>query len=113
MTRAADLPPGMTTAELTELAARIDAELTRRALAEQPARTGRDVVEEKPAPQGHYRRELVNCGKERCGKCAGGRPSHGPYWYHYARRNGRLTSRYIGKILPGADPGQDPLPDTD
>lgn len=39
-------------------------------------------------------------GKERCKKCEKG-PSHGPYWYHYVRRGGRLTSRYIGKELPG------------
>jgi hypothetical protein len=25
---------------------------------------------------------------------------HGPYWYLYFRRNGKLTSRYIGKMIP-------------
>jgi len=25
---------------------------------------------------------------------------HGPYWYLYFRRNGKLTSRYIGKTSP-------------
>ncbi len=43
--------------------------------------------------------EMVKCGKDRCKKCAKG-PSHGPYWYLYFRRNRKLTSRYIGKIIP-------------
>jgi hypothetical protein len=39
---------------------------------------------------------MVKCGKNRCRKCAKG-PAHGPYWYLYFRRNGKLTSKYIGK----------------
>jgi hypothetical protein len=91
-------------AELGELAAAIEAELTRRALAGQAVTGGRAVVEERPAPGGCYRLEFVRCGK--CGRCAEG-PAHGPYWYLYTRRGGRLTSRYIGKQLPavGAAPG--------
>ena len=90
-----------TTEELEVLAAKIEAELTRRELQDAEAPAGRQAVEERPAPggAGTYRRELVDCGKERCKKCQGG-PSHGPYWYHYFRRGGKLTSRYIGKDLP-------------
>ena len=32
-------------------------------------------------------------------KCERGE-SHGPCWYLYFRRNGKLTSRYIGKTIP-------------
>ena len=86
-------------AELGELAEAIEAELTRRALDGQAATVGRAVVEERPAPGGCYRLELVRCGK--CRLCAEG-PAHGPYWYLYLRRGGRLVSRYIGKQLPTA-----------
>lgn len=91
-----------TTAELEKAAGRIEAELARRELEERTPPANREVVEEKPAPRGTYRLELVNCGKDRCKKCVGG-PSHGPYWYHYFRRGGRLTSRYVGKNLLGYD----------
>jgi hypothetical protein len=42
---------------------------------------------------------MVRCGKDRCKKCAQG-SGHGPYWYLYFPRNGKLLSRYIGKVLP-------------
>jgi hypothetical protein len=57
------------------------------------------VVEEKPAHAGTLRLEMVRCGKDRCKKCAQG-SGHGPYWYLYFPRNGKLLSRYIGKVLP-------------
>ena len=50
--------------------------------------------------RGTLRREKVSCGKKACKKCADG-PSHGPYWYLYYYRNGKLASRYLGKNLPG------------
>ena len=90
-----------TAAELEELAARVEAELTRRELETDETSVGRQTVEERPAPRGCYRSEMVRCGKERCKKCAEG-PGHGPYWYHYFRKNGRLTSRYVGKNLPAS-----------
>lgn len=64
----------------------------------------RATVAEQPDPAdpgGCYRLELVSCGKDRCTRCAGG-PAHGPYWYRYYRRNGKLVSRYVGKNLPAA-----------
>jgi hypothetical protein len=84
-------------AQLGELADAIEAELIRRALADQPSPGERAVVEERATPGGCYRLELVRCGK--CKRCADG-PAHGPYWYLYYRRGGRLASRYIGKQLP-------------
>lgn len=88
-----------TTLELEALKNRIEGELTRPELAEREPPEGREVVEESPASTGTLRLEMVNCGKERCGKCPEGL-GHGPYWYLYFRRNGKLTSRYIGKTTP-------------
>jgi len=59
-----------------------------------------------------YQRMFVLCGKERCRKgCAGGRASHGPYWYakHWLAprgkaaldgKPGRTKTVYVGKHLP-------------
>jgi hypothetical protein len=85
-----------TTAELEGLRNSIEAELARRELAEREPTLGRQVVEERPATAGTLRLEMVKCGKDRCKKCERGE-GHGPYWYLYFRRNGKLTSRYIGK----------------
>lgn len=60
----------------------------------------RQTVEERPAPAGCYRLELVRCGK--CSRCEKG-PVHGPYWYWYGRIRGRARSRYIGKQLRPVD----------
>ena len=87
------------TAELEALKNRVEAELTRRELAEREPAENRQVVEEQPASAGTLRLEMVKCGKERCRQCGEG-PAHGPYWYLYFRRNGKLTSRYIGKMIP-------------
>ena len=54
---------------------------------------------ERPSREGTLRREKVSCGKKACKRCADG-PSHGPYWYLYYYRRGRLASRYLGKSLP-------------
>jgi hypothetical protein len=85
-----------TTAELEGLRNSIEAELARRELAERELAPGRQVVEERPATAGTLRLEMVKCGKARCKKCERGE-GHGPYWYLYVRRNGKLISRYIGK----------------
>ena len=45
-----------------------------------------------------YRLEMVRCGKQACKKCAASE-GHGPYWYAYFRKNGKMKSRYIGKNL--------------
>jgi Family of unknown function (DUF6788) len=88
-----------TTLELETLKNRIEGELTRRELIERETTDNRQVVEERPTSVGTLRLERVKCGKERCRKCREG-PAHGPYWYLYFRRNGKLTSRYIGKKVP-------------
>jgi Family of unknown function (DUF6788) len=85
-----------TTAELENLRNSIEAELARRELAEREPALGRQVVEERPASAGTLRLEMGKCGKARCKKCERGE-GHGPYWYLYFRRNGKLMSKYIGK----------------
>jgi len=87
------------TSELEALRDRIKAELARRELANKEAAPARHVVEERPASTGTLRLEMVKCGKDRCNKCERGE-GHGPYWYLYFCRNGKLTSRYIGKTIP-------------
>ena len=87
------------TGELEDLRNRIEAEFARRELAKREPAAGRQVVEERPASAGTLRLEMVKCGKDRCKKCKEGK-GHGPYWYLYFRRNGKLTSRYIGKMIP-------------
>jgi hypothetical protein len=85
-----------TTGDLEDLRNRIEAELTKRELANREPREGHQVVEERPASAGTLRLERVKCGKARCKKCKEGE-GHGPYWYLYYRRSGKLTSRYVGK----------------
>ena len=50
-------------------------------------------------PAWTYQLRYVRCGKPRC-RCAGGR-GHGPYWYGFSHRGGRVTSKYVGKVRPG------------
>jgi hypothetical protein len=88
-----------TTLELETLKNRIQGELTHRELIERETTDNRQVVEERPTSVGTLRLERVKCGKERCRKCREG-PAHGPYWYLYFRRHGKLTSRYIGNKIP-------------
>jgi hypothetical protein len=38
-------------------------------------------------------RQWVRCGRPNC-RCARGE-LHGPYFYHFARENGRLRKRYV------------------
>lgn len=65
---------------------------------------GRIVVEVRSESEGVYQRELVKCGKAKCGRCRR-KPAHGPYWYLYQwqpstrTREGRLRSVYVGKEL--------------
>jgi uncharacterized protein DUF6788 len=85
-----------TAPELVNLRNRIEGELTKRKLDEWESAEGHQVVEERPVSTGTLRLEMVKCGKDRCKKCERGE-GHGPYWYLYFRRKGKLTSRYIGK----------------
>lgn len=98
---------GAKTAELENLRGRIDVELARRELAGREPAPGRQVVEERPHGAGTLRLERVRCGKERCKKCAVGE-GHGPYWYLYLRKNGKLASKYLGKIIPEGLPYPEP-----
>lgn len=40
-----------------------------------------------------YQLQFINCGKARCRKL------HGPYWYRFKRVDGKLQSKYVGKVL--------------
>jgi hypothetical protein len=69
-------------------------------------RRTRVVVSKLRFEGGFYQRELIKCGKPKCRRCRH-RPAHGPYWYRYERRGGRLVSTYIGKRSPlEPDPGE-------
>jgi hypothetical protein len=47
-----------------------------------------------------YQRQFRTCGKARY-RCYRGE-KHGPYWYAYWYiSRGKITSKYIGKVLPG------------
>ncbi len=59
------------------------------------------IAEQDDQQGGTYRLELVSCGKPNCTRCAEG-PAHGPYWYRYYRRGGKVVSKYVGKTLPAA-----------
>ena len=64
---------------------------------------GHAVVESFAVEGVTYQLRFVACGKDRCRKgCAGGKPSHGPYWYailHDTKRN-KTRTVYKGKRLP-------------
>ncbi|HEY9853327.1 MAG TPA: hypothetical protein V6D28_27895 [Leptolyngbyaceae cyanobacterium] len=59
-----------------------------------PIKKGREVVKQEISGTTVYRLEKVKCGKPNCHSCP-----HGPYWYAYFRRNGKLVSKYVGKEL--------------
>lgn len=61
------------------------------------ARVKTRVVVETRA--GGLQRELVRCGKAKCKRCRR-RATHGPYWYRYTSKAGRMVSTYVGKELP-------------
>jgi hypothetical protein len=58
----------------------------------------KQTVAEQTLENKTYRLESIRCGKEKC-KCARGK-LHGPYWYSYTRVKDKVTSQYIGKVLP-------------
>ena len=60
----------------------------------------KDVMETKTARGGgSYVLQWVKCGKATC-RCAKGGKLHGPYWYHYTKKNGKTICKYVGKKLP-------------
>ena len=70
---------------------------------------GEAIAERDDQQGGTYRLELVSCGKPNCTRCARA-PRHGPYWYRYYRRGGKVVSKYVGKTLPTPVPGPAALP---
>ena len=61
-----------------------------------PVNPRREVVKREVIGSVVYQLEKISCGKERCRRCPHG---HGPYWYSYQRRDGKVVSKYIGKTL--------------
>lgn len=62
---------------------------------EPPKNLSREVVERRQVGAIVFQLEKVRCGKKTCHTCP-----HGPYWYGYQRRNGKVVSFYVGKELP-------------
>ncbi len=48
--------------------------------------------------------EMISCGD--CKRCQVGKV-HGPYWYRYYRRNGKMVSEYVGKQIGSKDATKD------
>lgn len=64
---------------------------------EPPEKPGREVVRREHIGAVVYQLEKVRCGKPSCRSCP-----HGPYWYGYQRKGGRVVSFYVGKDLSKA-----------
>jgi hypothetical protein len=87
-----------------------EAERIRRQLDAESSAAGRNASARRtPAPGGElvatplgcFRQVLIRCGKDRC-RCSSSDYRHGPYWYRYYWRRGRVVCRYVGKTLPTA-----------
>lgn len=46
-----------------------------------------------------YQYQRNTCGKITCGCHTDRSKRHGPYWRAYWRENGKLKSKYLGKVL--------------
>jgi hypothetical protein len=68
-----------------------------------PVKPDRTVVATRRQGTVTLRLEYVRCGKASC-HCAQD-AGHGPYWYAYSRKAGRLTSGYVGKDAGKFTPG--------
>ena len=68
---------------------------TREDAAPLPVTPGRTVVATRRQGAVTLRLEYVRCGKASC-HCAHD-ACHGPSWYAYSRKAGRVTSAYLGK----------------
>jgi hypothetical protein len=90
-------PRLLSTEELRELM-----ELAQTLLAEREDQKRRfEQQSKRRASKGVWiRLERVRCGQKRCRKCSGEGLGHGPYWYAYFHKDGKLKSRYLGKTLP-------------
>lgn len=94
------LARGLTLEQLCRLDAWLHARIERLKAADlEKVVDSREVVETLEQGRVTYRLERVRCGKGSC-KCRA-ESRHGPYWYAYQTKNGRLVSHYVGKSLPG------------
>ena len=49
-----------------------------------------------------YYQKVVKCSKPNCKKCSNPGGGHGPYWYKkYRTKEGKILTKYIGKVAPG------------
>jgi hypothetical protein len=46
-----------------------------------------------------YRSELTKCTKPSCKTCGARTYAHGPYWYAFRHRQGKLEKVYVGREL--------------
>jgi hypothetical protein len=73
----------------------------RLAAQERSEETGSEVLEvESARGGGSHVLQNVRCGKKTCRCAKPGGELHGPYWYLYAKKDGRTRSKYIGKSKP-------------
>lgn len=73
-------------------------------LGRKPKLTAQVARIEKPTGNAvTFREERVKCGDKSC-HCAKGGALHGPYWYRYERKDGKLCKRYVGKKRPTEAP---------
>ncbi len=86
--RAADLVRSLDEHELRRLVILARGRLTALA-SEGPA------FDDGDGPAVTYRQQSVRCGKPTCTRCP-----HGPYWYAAWREDGKVRTRYVGKVLP-------------
>lgn len=59
---------------------------------EKQAKAAKDNL---PMPYIVFESEKIKCGRKNCRSCP-----HGPYWYLYSTRKGKLSKTYLGKELP-------------
>lgn len=102
----------LTDAELRDRRALIDAELQAREAERTRAEREAQEAERERARAARARArqplpsvgewvqfEYTCCSRKTCKICKGTEYRHGPYWFHYFRKNGRQTSRYVGPVL--------------
>ena len=68
---------------------------------ERAEKKGAEVLEVEPARGGgSYVLQKVKCGKPSCRCTRPGGELHGPYWYHYWKKDKKTKSKYVGKNRP-------------
>jgi hypothetical protein len=88
-------------AQIDKAIAILESQIDAREAKERAHEKGAEVLEIKPARGGgSFVLQKVKCGKPSCHCAKPGGELHGPYWYLYIKRNGKRSSKYIGKNKP-------------